>query len=192
MQSMLAVSYERLGDVQAYTGDTAGAIDHYRKYLQVCEALHRADPMNKRWESWVYWASRKLAAALAKAGKGEEVTRLRLQMLRIGKVRADAREATAAELNAYAWDLLTIEPARLRDPASALLYAQRAVELSQGNDPAILDTLAWAYHLTGDQVQAIATEQRALALLAPEAPLRREFAANLARFKAAAQDRRAR
>ncbi len=192
MQSMLAVSYERLGDVQDYSGDLAGAIEYYRKYLQTCEALYTADPMNRRWESWVYWASGKLAAALARAGKSEEVTRLRLQMLRIRKARADAREATAVELNDYAWDLLTIEPSRLRDPASALLYAKRAVELSQGNDPAILDTLAWAYHSTGDQAQAIMTEERALALLAPDAPLRREFEANLARFKTAAQGKRPR
>jgi hypothetical protein len=87
---------------------------------------------------------------------------------------------------------LTIEPSRLRDPASALLYAKRAVELSQGNDPAILDTLAWAYHLTGDQALAITTEERALALLAPDASLRRGFEANLARFKAAAQGKRPR
>jgi tetratricopeptide (TPR) repeat protein len=50
----------------------------------------------------------------------------------------------------------------LRDPAKALSLAARAAELSHKEDPSILDTLALAYHSTGDLNRAIEVQQRAV------------------------------
>ena len=96
-------------------------------------------------------------------------------------------DASEQVLNAAAWDLLTNEHAELRDPARALPLAQRAVDGVGGNDPAILDTLALAQHLTGDTAAAIETEKKALSLL-PDDAVREEYEAALAKYEASLKD----
>ncbi len=99
---------------------------------------------------------------------------------------ADESDADASALNEYAWALLTIEPADLRDPAAALPIAQKAVEKSRGEDPAILDTLAKAWFDTGDATKAVETQEKAVSLLPPgDSALRTELETNLATYRAA-------
>ncbi|MEE8467177.1 MAG: hypothetical protein V3T22_01900, partial [Planctomycetota bacterium] len=99
---------------------------------------------------------------------------------------ARAEGATADEMNNCAWLLLTCEPADLRDPRTALALALDANDLSGHRDPAFLDTLALAYHLTGDTAKAIEIERRAISFLPPgESDLRAELEPALARFEAA-------
>ncbi len=94
---------------------------------------------------------------------------------------------TAIELNEYAWYLLTCELEDLRDPQAALPVAKRAVEMSAGEDVAILDTLALAYSMTGDTAKAIETQEKAVLLLPPgESLLRTGLEANLAKYRQAA------
>jgi hypothetical protein len=69
------------------------------------------------------------------------------------------------------------------DPA--LRLARDAGATKRNADPAFLDTLALAQHLTGDTPAAIETEKKALSLLAPDAPDRGDYQAALARFQAA-------
>jgi serine/threonine protein kinase/tetratricopeptide (TPR) repeat protein len=76
---------------------------------------------------------------------------------------AERPDADAPALHAYAWELLTCEPADLRDAEAALPVARRAVELDGGNDANILDTLALAFQMTGDLDRAIETQQQAVA-----------------------------
>ena len=64
-------------------------------------------------------------------------------------------------LNNFAWLLLTAEEENLRNPSHALMMAQKAATLAPQSH--ILDTLARAYWLTGDQQQAIVNEELALA-----------------------------
>jgi tetratricopeptide (TPR) repeat protein len=84
---------------------------------------------------------------------------------RIARLRrvAERPDANALALHAYAWELLTCEPAQLRDLEAALPVAKRAVELDGGTDANILDTLALAFQMTGDLDQAIETQRRAIA-----------------------------
>ena len=84
-----------------------------------------------------------------------------------------------------AWNLLTCEPADLRDPRAALRLARDACAMTDDADPAYLDTLALAQHLTGDTPAAIETEKKALSLLPPDASDRGEYEAALAKFEAA-------
>ncbi|MFZ5774182.1 MAG: M48 family metalloprotease [Thermodesulfobacteriota bacterium] len=65
-------------------------------------------------------------------------------------------------LNNLAWLLLTTEIPGLRDPAQALILAQRAAAL--GGNAAVLDTLALALWMNGRQAEAVEAEQAALAL----------------------------
>jgi hypothetical protein len=91
--------------------------------------------------------------------------------------------------NAFAWEALTCEPVDLQDPAAALGFAFTAAELGQWRDPDVLDTLALAYHSTGDQVRAVEIASRALDLIPAEDTVRRQpFEATLARYREALAD----
>jgi serine/threonine protein kinase len=95
------------------------------------------------------------------------------------------KQARASMLNAAAWDLLTITPENLRDPAVALELALQANELSGYANPPALDTLALACHRTGDTARAIELQQKAIALLAADAPDLAEYQAQLREFQSA-------
>jgi tetratricopeptide (TPR) repeat protein len=138
---------------------------------------------NQTWAETLH----SLARLLAQTGQPAEARHLALRALSVRKALAEQPAATANDLNNYAWALLTVEPAELRDPAAALPYAQRAVELIKGKAPKLLGTLALAYHLTGDHARAVETEQQAIALLKADSLVRRELETRLAQFQAAAK-----
>ena len=70
-----------------------------------------------------------------------------------------------AALNALAWVLAPHHAAQVRDPSQALQLAKRASELTEHEDPTILDTLAVAYAATANYDQAIKTARQAMELL---------------------------
>jgi type IV pilus biogenesis/stability protein PilW len=70
--------------------------------------------------------------------------------------------------NNLAWLLATCPDGSLRDGKKAVALAQQAVQLSGGNAPEILDTLAAAYAEAGSFPEAVATAQRALDLSAAQ------------------------
>jgi serine/threonine protein kinase len=86
-------------------------------------------------------------------------------------------------LNEYAWSLLTIEPAELRDPAAALQASMRSNAITGDTEPHYLDTLALAYHRTGNAAMAIETQRRALALVPISDPDRAEYEERLREFE---------
>jgi non-specific serine/threonine protein kinase/serine/threonine-protein kinase len=183
----LAISYRIRGDHLARTRDTDAALAWHRKALASFETLQAADPMNTYFQSDVAETLHSLARLLAQTGQLAEARRLALRELSMRKALAEQPAATANDLNDHAWALLTAEPSELRDPATALAQAKRAVEMSNRNAPRMLDTLALAYHLTGDHLRAIETEQNAMALLKADSLVRRELETNLAKFQAAAR-----
>ncbi len=65
-------------------------------------------------------------------------------------------------LNALAWTLATHSDAKYRDGAEATRLALRAVALTKGNDPGLLDTLAAAYAEAGQFTNAVQTEETAI------------------------------
>jgi tetratricopeptide (TPR) repeat protein len=64
-------------------------------------------------------------------------------------------------LNETAWVLATTADAALRNGAEAVALAERAVQLTQGREPAVLGTLAAAFAETGSYDRAIDLEQKA-------------------------------
>ena len=100
---------------------------------------------------------------------------------------AEAPGASANDKNVCAWNLLTCEPADLRDPETALRLAREASTMTNHSNPPILDTLALAQHLTGDTTAAIRTEKKALSLLTVDNPGRSNYEAAIARFEAAVE-----
>ena len=72
-------------------------------------------------------------------------------------------------LNNLAWILATHPDPKIRSGAEAVALAERLCELSKYTSPLGLDTLATAYAEAGRFVDAIATAEKAIALLAPSA-----------------------
>jgi serine/threonine protein kinase/Flp pilus assembly protein TadD len=90
-------------------------------------------------------------------------------------------------LNSYAWALLVSGPSDLRDPQKALELALQANERTGFDKSGLLDTLALAYHLTGDPEKATETQRKAISLL-PEATDRSKYESHLAEFESALQE----
>ena len=99
--------------------------------------------------------------------------------------RAESPQADANDRHTYAWSLLTIEPIDLRDPPSALQFALAANDQTDYADPSYLDTLALAYHLTGDATRAVETQRAALMALPTQEKSRSGFEKRLAEYEAA-------
>jgi thiol-disulfide isomerase/thioredoxin len=88
--------------------------------------------------------------------------------LDLGAKLIETHKDNAGALNNCFWDV--IEPGLENEPDPrvaklALQAARRAVELTKGDDPMYLDTLAEALFRTGDLAGAIETEEKAIKLL---------------------------
>jgi membrane associated rhomboid family serine protease len=93
-------------------------------------------------------------------------------------------------LNGLAWMLATVPADAARDGHKALTLAVRAVGLTHGADPGILDTLAAAHAELGHWDEALAIERRIIAQIKPTDPQRQIgpdekalFQSNLAHFE---------
>jgi tetratricopeptide (TPR) repeat protein len=87
--------------------------------------------------------------------------------LELAKGVADRPGATGEQMYNYAWLAVTVDPADLRNPAGALPYAIKAVELSKSQEPLCLHVLSQAYSELGDYRRAVEVEEKALELFAP-------------------------
>lgn len=85
--------------------------------------------------------------------------------------------------NALAWFLATCPEARFRNGREAVTRATLACELTQGNEPDYLDTLAAAYAECGEFDQAMKFVNEAVARLTPAAEHRQEIEEHVACFQ---------
>lgn len=181
-----------IGDTLAGKGDHLKALENYRKALAFFEARYAANPNDQSIRSRLDQILISLASLSAKGGNRIEARSYSVRALALKRYAVDKPTATASELNDYAWSLLTCEPADLRNPSAALAYARRAAESTKESNANILNTLATAYHLTGDEARAAETEEKSISLLPADTPQRKEFEANLIRFKATLKGERPR
>ncbi len=129
-----------------------------------------------------------LANLYGRQGRIDDARPLFRSLQMIERRRAGKPGASPYDKNACAWNLLTCEPADLRDPETALRLARDACAMTNNANHAFLDTLALAQHQTGDTPAAIETEMKALSLLPATAPGRSDYEAALAKFEAALED----
>jgi tetratricopeptide (TPR) repeat protein len=89
-------------------------------------------------------------------------------------------------LSQTAWVLATCPEASVRNGTEAVELAQRAVQVSGGRDPVILDTLAAAYAEVGRFPEAVQTARQALALATQQnaQPLAEGLKARIALYEA--------
>jgi non-specific serine/threonine protein kinase/serine/threonine-protein kinase len=127
-----------------------------------------------------------LRALLVRQGRLEEARPLAIELLEASRKAATAPGAGQNVKNSLAWELLTCQPADLRDPETALRFALEACEATGFQNAAFLDTLALAYHLTGDTAKAVETQERALSLIPEDdARSRAEFEKRRSEYEAA-------
>jgi len=93
---------------------------------------------------------------------------------------------SADNFNNLAWILAVAEDAKINNPAEAIVYAQRACELTKFNAPGFLDTLAVSYAAAGKFSVAVETAQKAIekADLAGKKDLAKEISARLKLYQA--------
>jgi superkiller protein 3 len=89
-------------------------------------------------------------------------------------------------LNQIAWVLATCSEASVRNGSEAVKLAERAVRLSGGREPAILDALAAAYAELGRFPESLQTARRALflAIQQNKQPLAEALRARIALYEA--------
>jgi tetratricopeptide (TPR) repeat protein len=96
-----------------------------------------------------------LANALLNIGRRDEALRHFLEAIRLDPY-------SPKPLAGAAWILATHPDPSVRDPAEAVQLAERAAELSRGEVPGILSTLATAYAAAGQRARATRTAEQAL------------------------------
>ena len=127
----------------------------------------------------------RLAAELQRQGKLDGARDLSMELIAARRRFAEQPDAYAAAVNKYARILLTCGFEDLRDVDTALVFAKKAVKMTRGKNPNMLDTLALGYHLIGDHERALHTQEQAVDLLLPgDSPHRTEFEARLAEYRA--------
>lgn len=161
----LVAALNDLGQTLETTGDLAGALRHYGAIADILEKLVRTDPANVSWQTHLAEILVRAAGLLEKSGQPAEARRQAERGLRAARQVAENPSAPAAELTRAARLLVTCRPVALRDPATALRYAQRAVTLTRGQDAYALDTLAEAYLQSGNPDAARQAIYQGLALV---------------------------
>jgi thiol-disulfide isomerase/thioredoxin len=144
---------------------------------------------NEDWDMWI--------AAIDNFtdtyGSNDQMNSMKFDALLNGKQDAEAAYAWARvmladswddpfALNAFAWNILDETPSELQNLEYALEVAIRACELTNNEDPMILDTLARAYWELGETYKAIAWQQKAVAF-AEEGEMGDEIASTLKRYE---------
>ena len=132
-----------LGSVMARQHRFEDAVKQYRAALSL-------DPDYAK-------AHNNLALALIVMGRSSEAVEHYREAVRI---RPDWLDA----LNGAAWIMATHAESSVRSPSEAVVYAERAAELSGRSNASVLDTLAAAYASAGRFADAVAAGEQALAL----------------------------
>ncbi|MDA2929700.1 ankyrin repeat domain-containing protein [Acidobacteria bacterium AH-259-O06] len=179
----LALAQSRLGimyrDAIGVSQDHSDAVKWFRKAaeqghpeaqetLGSLYALGRGVPQND--EEVARWfrkaAEQGLARAQAYLGQlytaGRGVTQSYEEAVKWLRPAAEQGNVTAQ--NSLGWLYATAKDPKFQDPKKAIEYAKKAVEGSQGKEPAYLDTLAEAYYSNRKYDKAIQTIKKAITL----------------------------
>ena len=196
-QLCVALNYDRIGGCLEGINDISGMLESYRKALEIRQTLAAANPNRAdiRRSLAIQYLNINLAMtrtmeyakALENLRKAEKIFK---DLASADPMNDTAHKDLALCYNNLAFVLSIALPVSLHDPATALSYAKRAVEMSQGKnyfvpDTLVLDTLAWAYHDNGDHFRAIDLVEQAMVKLDQNSYRRSIFEADLAKFKAA-------
>jgi tetratricopeptide (TPR) repeat protein len=166
-----------LGAVLATRGKVDEAIVHFRKVLEIKPDyamahynLGRSLAKRGEFDEALVHLSKAKEINPNDAEARRSVDGVLAQRERLMRTLAERREtlrsrpADLALLNDTAWVLATNPNPSIRNGAEAVELAQRAVQLAEGREPAVLDTLAAAYAETGQIPEALQTARKGLEL----------------------------
>jgi tetratricopeptide (TPR) repeat protein len=187
-QRTVATNSALIGDILVLSGRYAEAAEYFRTALEVSETNARKDPLNEQFRRDVSFYLARRGDALAKSGNMENARALTRRALQLLKPLVQKERSSPVDRYQYAWILLTTPCLDLRDHATAMGYAKKLVEATDGEDPNHLNLLALAHARAGDYAHAIEIVTRALTLLPSEthSDLKDELSRNLADFRSAA------
>jgi tetratricopeptide (TPR) repeat protein len=180
-----------LGRALAEEGESEQAFEVLKEALSISDGSSSSDAAPTVSRPTLTHLLDDLSKLAVKVGRKEEALAYGKRLLELKRERAGRARAGVQELNEYAWALLTVEPAVLRDPQAGLAAAKEAAERSRGKDPASLDTLALAHFLTGDLGSAVEAEEKAIQLMPASregggsSDQRAELEENLKRYRTA-------
>jgi tetratricopeptide (TPR) repeat protein len=129
----------------------------YRQQGRIDEAIHhfqQAVTLKPDFADGHY----RLGLTLASTGRGDEACRHFEQCIRL-------KPDWPLPLNALAWILATAADSDIDQAEVAVRHAERAVELTDNENPTMLDTLAAAYAAASQFERAVATAEAALLLV---------------------------
>jgi tetratricopeptide (TPR) repeat protein len=138
--------------------------------VEILETVLKQDPSNENWRLMLADEQTRLGtlqSILHTAGGSVAMAKKGIASLR---ELASRDQASTLVLDTAAHDLLSIEPASLRDARFAVSCAERAVALSHRKTPSMLLTLAQAYRASGETEKGRATARDGLALLPAPQP----------------------
>jgi len=170
------------GDLENMSGRIKEALPDYRQALEIIRSQFERDPgsimLKDRYTMMLVY----VGDILARLHQNEEGRRLYSQGLTLARQLADRTGATPGDVQFYAEYLLDSPLDDLRNPAQAIAYARRAVEMTGQKQPEPLQLLARCYEDADDAASAVAIQQKAVALI-PPSPERKAAEGRLARFQ---------
>ncbi|HEY7696989.1 MAG TPA: hypothetical protein VIE88_01170, partial [Vicinamibacteria bacterium] len=181
---MVAVALEDLADAHLRLGHHAEAEQALRSALETYVKTLGMNPRGDYVSDYTRTTAR-LAEVFIESGRREAAMELTTEARSVLTPLGEAADALPAAISETAWFLLSGEPAELRDPVTALAYAERAFAMPEGDSPDAAATLAVARFQNGDvegAIEAALLAYRAMPLGAAgrdEETLRREIPANL-------------
>jgi tetratricopeptide (TPR) repeat protein len=180
----LAEAHNNLGNALGRLGKAAEAMAQYQQALSI-----RPDYAEAHYNlGVVYGRQGRLAEALAHYQRAVDTRPDFAEAqnnLASASYQLRMQYGTVGAMNATAWVLATTPDDSIRNGRQAVASAQRAVQLSDNRDPAVLDTLAAAYAEAGQFVAAIETARRAweLASAGTDKPLANHIHARIVLYR---------
>lgn len=186
---LIAQVYATMAEVQKRTGKLPEALESARKSLKITEDLLQKDPQNRQYQIDLPQSLVLYIDLLMRSGKKGEARKQTERALSFLKLQVQAGDASVQQMD-YVLLLVTTPFADLRDDATALRWARKAVDTTQQSDPEAMDYLAQALARSNDFTNAAAVEGKALGLLPTADPvrgssvLRRTIEGHLASYQA--------
>jgi len=164
---------EPLAEIVNGTWDISAAAEEFNKEqdmaMMAFSMTLRNASNNEDWDGYI----EAIDSFTAEYGDNAQLSNMKFNALLTGKqdttaayalaeeiVKADWNDANA--LNAMAWGIVDETPSEFQNLDFALKVANRACELTDYEDPMILDTLARCYWEMGDRYKAIAWQEKAV------------------------------
>lgn len=134
------------------------------------ERMMKQDTSHQELKAELAGAEVHVASLRAALNQGADAEQLARSPLAVLKSFAERNDAPVRMLNLYVAGVLSVRPALLRDPASAIATAEREVAMTHRKDTESLLELAEVYRATGALEKGRATAREGVALLTPPKP----------------------